>query len=187
MTTSSPLDSIPIDPEVRSFFHAIKENPDDDTPRLIFADWLQERGDAAASTRGEFLRLNVLRHRLSPGDPHHDTLKRREAEIVRQHQWEWLGPLPDAARWAYERGMIQLTARAEKLLTEEIAEWTRSDAALWIDALTLTEVRAAAGHHFQIARSPLLGQLNRLDLSGNHLHDHFCPSFGIGVCRSSRS
>jgi uncharacterized protein (TIGR02996 family) len=35
------------------FLQAILENPDDDVPRLIFADWLEEQGDP----RGEFIRL----------------------------------------------------------------------------------------------------------------------------------
>lgn len=173
MALSSSLDGALRDPQVRSFFRAIKENPDDDTPRLIFADWLQECGDAAASARGEFLRLNVLRHRLSPDDPHHDALKRREAEIVKQYQWAWLGPLADAACWTYQRGMIQLTARAEKILTTEIADWSRTEAALWIDALKLTEMalwsesgdRSSSYFFYR----QLLRHLNRLDLSSNHL------------------
>jgi uncharacterized protein (TIGR02996 family) len=36
-----------------SFLRAIREEPDDDAPRLIYADWLEERGDP----RGEYLRL----------------------------------------------------------------------------------------------------------------------------------
>jgi uncharacterized protein (TIGR02996 family) len=36
------------------FLQAILDQPDDDTPRLIYADWLEERGQAQES---EFLRL----------------------------------------------------------------------------------------------------------------------------------
>src|SRR5262245_4176194 len=36
-----------------SCLRAIREEPDDDAPRLIYADWLEERGDP----RGEYLRL----------------------------------------------------------------------------------------------------------------------------------
>jgi len=32
------------------FLQAIRDNPDDDTHRLIYADWLEERGDV----RGEY-------------------------------------------------------------------------------------------------------------------------------------
>src|ERR1700722_7608798 len=35
------------------FLEAIMEKPDDDSLRLVFADWLEERGDP----RGELLRL----------------------------------------------------------------------------------------------------------------------------------
>ena len=38
----------------QSFWNAIIENPDDDTPRLIYADWLEENGDP---DRAEFIRL----------------------------------------------------------------------------------------------------------------------------------
>lgn len=37
-----------------AFLQAILEAPDDDTPRLIYADWLDEHGDPA---RAEFIRL----------------------------------------------------------------------------------------------------------------------------------
>ena len=37
-----------------AFLQAILETPDDDTPRLIYADWLDEHGDVA---RAEFIRL----------------------------------------------------------------------------------------------------------------------------------
>ncbi len=35
------------------FLRAIQENPEDDDARLVYADWLEERGDM----RGEYLRL----------------------------------------------------------------------------------------------------------------------------------
>jgi uncharacterized protein (TIGR02996 family) len=37
----------------KAFLRAVCEHPDDDRPRLIFADWLDEHGDP----RGEFIRL----------------------------------------------------------------------------------------------------------------------------------
>ena len=41
-----------------AFLHAILEKPDDDTTRLVYADWLEERGDPQSLARGEFLRLD---------------------------------------------------------------------------------------------------------------------------------
>jgi uncharacterized protein (TIGR02996 family) len=188
MATSSSLDSAPIDSEVRSFFHAIKGNPDDDTPRLIFADWLQERGNDADDARGEFLRLNVLRHRLSPDDPTYDLLKRREAELFTEYRWTWLGPLVDAVKsWTFERGMIQITGEAEHLTTPEISAWARTEAGYWVDALNIREIEQhyrnryrfveyreqAFNHITQPASSPVLAHLNRLDLCNTHRIAYF--------------
>ena len=41
--------------EDEAFLAAIRENPRDDTTRLVYADWLDERGDP----RGEWLRIHV--------------------------------------------------------------------------------------------------------------------------------
>jgi uncharacterized protein (TIGR02996 family) len=49
------------------FLHAIGHSPEDDTLRLAFADWLEERGDAE---RAEFIRLlKPMRHGCSRQHP----------------------------------------------------------------------------------------------------------------------
>lgn len=42
-----------------AFVRDIHANPTDPAPRLIYADWLQERGDAQSLARAELLRLEV--------------------------------------------------------------------------------------------------------------------------------
>lgn len=55
----------------RDFLEAIAaDGPDDDTSCLLFADWLEERGDA----RGELVRIGVELERLPPWDPRRHTL-----------------------------------------------------------------------------------------------------------------
>jgi uncharacterized protein (TIGR02996 family) len=44
------------------FINAIKANPDDDLPRLVYADWLDERGDP----RGNFIRLHLALKAAAP-------------------------------------------------------------------------------------------------------------------------
>jgi uncharacterized protein (TIGR02996 family) len=168
MANPSSVTRTSVPPEVRLFFRDIKENPDDDTPRLIFADWLQEHGDAAAAARGEFLRSRVLRQHLPADDPRYALLKRREGELFTAYRWAWLGPLADQARyWEFERGLVQIWAQAEKVLTAEVAAWAGSEACFWMDALTLTDVNLR--HLAQLAASPLLEHLCTLDLSDNRL------------------
>src|SRR5260370_37026404 len=52
--------------EGSTFLRAIDENPDDDGPRLVYADWLEEHGDTA---RAEVIRVQCELARLAPRKP----------------------------------------------------------------------------------------------------------------------
>src|SRR5262245_41656475 len=41
------------------FLHKLLENPADDTTRLVYADWLDERDDTESKAKALFLRLTV--------------------------------------------------------------------------------------------------------------------------------
>jgi uncharacterized protein (TIGR02996 family) len=62
--------------EEDAFLKAIQANPADDLSRLVYADWLEERGDA----RSEFLRVHVALRSLPPDHPHR---ARGEQELSR--------------------------------------------------------------------------------------------------------
>ncbi len=74
---------------------AIYAQPDDDAPRLVYADWLQERGDP----RGEFIALQL--------QPDKDAaMAKRERALLKPNAKRWLGPLAGALRGEveYRRG-----------------------------------------------------------------------------------
>ena len=82
----------------RAFWNAIRANPYDDTPRLVYADWLQEHGD---EPRAEFIRVQCALARL-PHDRRKSRtdrkrLESRERELLSAHRDEWLAPLVKAA------------------------------------------------------------------------------------------
>jgi uncharacterized protein (TIGR02996 family) len=58
------------------FLDAIRANPGDDTHRLVYADWLDERGDP----RGDFLRLHLA---LASAGPDHINRVAGEEELSR--------------------------------------------------------------------------------------------------------
>ncbi len=73
------------------FVAAICAEPDDDLPRLIYADWLDDRGDP----RGEFIRLQLSNH---VGEP---AKAARMIELEKLYGRKWAGPFAD---WAYMIG-----------------------------------------------------------------------------------
>lgn len=87
---------------------AIAAHPDEDTPRLMFADWLDEHD---RPLRAEFIRLQCATKepgRLSPGE--HKKAARRLDELVRNHRRELIpGPLGEtlnALEITFDRGFL---------------------------------------------------------------------------------
>jgi uncharacterized protein (TIGR02996 family) len=77
--------------EREALLRAVCEHPDEDTPRLVFADWLQENDDEA---RAEFIRVQCEAARLAAGDERLDWLTRRSGELQESFGSRWLGELP---------------------------------------------------------------------------------------------
>jgi uncharacterized protein (TIGR02996 family) len=100
-----------------AFLQSILETPDDDAPRLIYADWLDDQGDA---DRAEFIRLQVARAGLHPADARARPMLRREAELLRRHEHAWLGRLSRLAqRCWFHRGFVEEVAvGVEQLLLD---------------------------------------------------------------------
>jgi len=85
----------------QDFLKAIWAAPDEDAPRLVFADWLQEQADP----RGEFITLQLARHLGTLGT----SGRARERELLRRHSRQWLGPIAPAilnGGLRFERGFV---------------------------------------------------------------------------------
>jgi uncharacterized protein (TIGR02996 family) len=65
--------------EEDSFVQAILASPGEATPRLIFADWLEERGDP----RSEYIRLGCQVEALPADDPCRKLAIRRKQALLR--------------------------------------------------------------------------------------------------------
>jgi uncharacterized protein (TIGR02996 family) len=70
----------------------IIDHPDDDAPRLVFADWLEENGDEADRTWAEFIRVQIERARLPTDDDRQAELDARERRLAVAHALDWKLP-----------------------------------------------------------------------------------------------
>lgn len=97
-----------------AYLAAIRAAPDDDAPRLVYADWLLERGDP----RGELIILQC--------GPQTDEAKRRARELLDLHQNQWLGPVVYVTRTQiWERGFLvaaELTRRERGVVAPAIGD-----------------------------------------------------------------
>jgi uncharacterized protein (TIGR02996 family) len=86
----------------KALLAAIWEHPHEDTPRLVFADWLQEHGQPE---RAEFIRVQCELARLDENDARNDDLQKQEARIWKKYGRTWKEGLPPNVRCnRFERG-----------------------------------------------------------------------------------
>ena len=170
-----------------AFLQAVLAEPDDDAPRLIFADWLEERGDP----RGAFIRLQCALERLSPADPARPDLEDEADALLRLHEEEWTAPLQGiASQWRFHRGFVEQAAMAGdeflahgddlfnafpiirlqiRMNRRQVAAVASSPhlARLW--ALDVSSCRLRDAGVEELLASPYLTRVNALDLARNDL------------------
>lgn len=66
----------------------LHEHPQEDGPRLIYADWLEDRGDEQSLLQAEYLRLGVQRSKLRGTEKRQATMRLRQ--LSQQIDPNWL-------------------------------------------------------------------------------------------------
>ncbi len=137
------IPAIPTAATSEELLAAVMARPDDDGPRLVYADWLSERGDP----RGEFISIQCA--------PPREDLEAREAELLSAHSRHWLGGLGDDVLQAtFRRGFVeQVTMRDARALLEAQALFEREP---------VTEVVFASARLLDVERLASLEWLERL-------------------------
>src|SRR5262245_59635063 len=106
-------------PEDPAFIRAIAENPEDDAPRLVYADFLEETGEPLLIARAEFIRVQIERAYPQPDAARNSALWKRETELL-GHAQAWRRSLPDVAhmKWGgFVRGFIERVDLLPRTLT----------------------------------------------------------------------
>jgi uncharacterized protein (TIGR02996 family) len=154
------------------FLQSIIDSPEDDFPRLVYADWLEDQG---RSERAEFIRVQVELAPLPEHDPRRAGLAYRERELLRSHGEAWAGAVVGLAEdWEYRRGFIEAVTVSARFFVPRAEALFR--------AAPVREVRLEGGldDSDRLASCTCLGRLITLDLSAVWLRDH-----GLGELLSS--
>ncbi len=84
-------------PDLRALLASCHADPDDDTPRLVLADWLDEHDDP----RGELVRLQCRLAALPAGHPDYDPLFERHRRWWKNYRHVWS---KEVSGWVWDFG-----------------------------------------------------------------------------------
>jgi uncharacterized protein (TIGR02996 family) len=88
-------------PDEFALLQAVRATPADDTPRLVYADWLEERGDEASVARAEYIRLECAADRLKKGTPEWQELDKNASELAEVFADRWRKELEEGIQSRY--------------------------------------------------------------------------------------
>jgi uncharacterized protein (TIGR02996 family) len=161
--------------EHEAFLRAIFDSPDDDTPRLVYADFLDENGDPE---RAEFIRVQCeLARTPYSSDPSQLAIRERERELlVRLHpeleviNWAW----KEQQRIAIGRGFVTqpdaIVCPGELDDVRSFREKTVRSRPHWfgVKALSIQEGWFLHAEHLDVLfNTPALQQVTDWDLGGH--------------------
>lgn len=148
-----------------AFARMAAERPTDDGPRLMYADWLDDRGGVDAR-RAEFIRLQCALAALPTDDPRRPDLAAREQSLRIAHESEWAAPLRGlVSGWEFRRGFVEFAA------LDSAAYLKHAPALFRLAPVRRVRLLDARRHAPALAASPFLRLAAELDLCGNDLGD----------------
>ncbi|MCS6865264.1 MAG: TIGR02996 domain-containing protein [Gemmataceae bacterium] len=155
-----------------AFLKAILANPDDDTPRFVYADWLDERNHGDDAARAAFIRLQCRLESPTLRPKERRQLNREAKAILANYEKQWTQPLrgiTSIQRWSFRRGFLDgivMSATSFVLNAAKIF-----DAAPTIRSAYFRE---ASNEVHQLAKCEYLSRLATIDLHKMCICG-FCP------------
>jgi uncharacterized protein (TIGR02996 family) len=155
---------------------AILASPDEDTPRLAYADWLDENDQP---DRAALIRVQIELGRLPPNEAvpwnrHAAGLRAREQALLEDHRAEWLAPLRargeplqhPGTHGQFRRGFVEVVWMPAAVFVQ------RGERLLGLAPVRELRVTETTDDEFgELLRSPPLRRLEALDLSDRRLGD----------------
>jgi uncharacterized protein (TIGR02996 family) len=148
--------------DAEPFLQRIRAHPDDDVPRLIFADWLDEQGGGCAA-RAAFIRVQLALAGLADDDPSRTALLTAERDLFDTHREEWEAPFRGlAAGLEFRRGFVDEVKIAARQYLRHAHELFAAGPIRHLHLLDVGSSLAA------VLESPYLGRLSALTVYAQH-------------------
>jgi uncharacterized protein (TIGR02996 family) len=157
-----------LSPQESAFLRDIRANPDEDAPRLVYADWLEEHGGEQGAARAEFIRTQCALACLGEDDPRRSELEARTAGLLEAHgqRWtelafaDWLEHPADDCPCPDDHQLCRLLARSARLRCqrERPAKGDPRRAKLKAALADCEERLEAMGYQGHYCRLPIFGQ-----------------------------
>jgi uncharacterized protein (TIGR02996 family) len=144
------------------FTLAVCENPDDDTPRLVYADWLDEHDDP---DRAAFIRLQCELATLADDSPRRREVAYLARQLEDRHAADWAPPDGQVLEYRFARGFVEMVG-----LTAESLEHERTAVLFGLNPIRRLWVTGMDGDVHALRRCvPRTNSITALDLTGNDL------------------
>src|SRR5690348_16398358 len=163
--------------EAEAFLQRIRAYPDDDTPRLIFADWLEEQGDEAAAARAKFIRVQIALARLDEDAAGDEPPPRRSErasaraaltaanrDLLNAYREEWSAPFRGlTTAHEFRRGFVEKVRVPARQFVRRAHELFAAGPIRHIDLIDVGGTLQAA------LRCPYLSRLSAFTIYAQHL------------------
>jgi|GEM_PF-3298940 uncharacterized protein (TIGR02996 family) len=168
----------------QSFLEEIIKDPNNDDPRLIYADYLEENGDPL----GELIRLQCDMAKMRGDEPEFPALEKRQFALLKKHKPRWTESVAEMTRTAkvyrgfvrdvvlgakqfiahhktlFERAPIQ-KATVVKVSSKSYAEFAECESLAKLDSLKLSDLPIEASEFSELMASPYLANLKGFSIS----------------------
>jgi uncharacterized protein (TIGR02996 family) len=145
----------------QALYQGVLDAPDDDAPRLVFADWLEEHGQPE---RAEFIRVQIEQEREPVLSPRWRELEKRSRALLKGRVKQW-GRTVKGLFWEpkFRRGFVESVCITARSFVERAAELFSVHPLRSLRLTVGADVGTGLADRF---RSPVLGRLRHLEVGG---------------------
>jgi uncharacterized protein (TIGR02996 family) len=164
-----------------ALYAAILAAPDDDTPRLVYADFLDDTGVRADGIRARFIRNQIALARAEPWSAEHDRLYRATAPVEFHYRKGWSGGSDGivlAEGNTFTRGFLGHVTCYSKRFVADGAKLFAAHPVQGVKFAAMNGTRGAATAT-ELAASPFLARLHTLQLGGRAVDDAYVSAISV--------